>query len=135
MPLSWRCFLCGARSRRGERAGRRCMGIVLPLRNGDKLGQWLQQISDPASPNLRHYLTPAQFTEQFGPSEADYQAVIAFATAHGLKVSVRHPNRMLLDVSGAAADVEQALHVKLQVYEHPTEARTFYAPDSEPSLD
>jgi len=42
---------------------------------------------------------------------------------------------MLLDVSGAVADVEEAFHVKMQVYQHPTEARTFYAPDSQPSLD
>ena len=111
------------------------LAIGLPWRNGDRLGQLLRQISDPASPSFRHYLTPAQFTEQFGPTEADYQAVIAFAEAHGLKVGGTYPNRMLLDVSGAAADVEQALHVKMRVYQHPTEARTFYAPDSEPSLD
>ncbi len=111
------------------------LAIGLPLRNGDKLAQLLRQISDPVSPNFRHYLTPAQFTEQFGPTEEDYEAVAAFATAHGLKVSVRHPNRMLLDVNGAVADIERALYVKMQVYQHPTEARTFYAPDSEPSLD
>jgi subtilase family serine protease len=111
------------------------LAIGLPLRNGDRLGRLLQQIYDPASPNFRHYLTPAQFTEQFGPTEADYQSVAAFAKAHGLKVSGTHPNRLLLDVSGAVGDIERALHVKMQVYQHPTEARTFYAPDSEPSLD
>ncbi|MGD0814609.1 MAG: protease pro-enzyme activation domain-containing protein, partial [Verrucomicrobiota bacterium] len=109
--------------------------IGLPLRNGDKLGQLLKEITDPASPNFRHYLTPAQFAEQFGPSEVDYQAVIAFATAHGLEVSGTHPNRMLLDVRGNVAEVEQALHVKMQIYQHPTEARTFYAPDRDPSLE
>ena len=111
------------------------LAIGLPLRNTGQLSVLLQQISDPASPNFRHYLTPAQFTEKFGPSEADYEAVAAFATAHGLKVSARHSNRLLLDVSGAVADIEQTLHIKMQVYQHPTEARTFYAPDSEPSLD
>ncbi len=111
------------------------LAVSLPLRNGDKLSQLLKEITDPASPNFRHYLTPAQFAEQFGPCEADYQAVIAFARAHGLAVTSTHPNRMLLDVSGKVADVEQALHVKMQVYRHPTEARTFYAPDTNPSLE
>ncbi len=121
----------------GRLAGTNRLDLVfgLPLRNSDKLGQLLRQISDPASPNFRHYLTPAQFTEQFGPTEEDYEAVASFAAAHGLKVSGRHPNRMLLDVNGAVADIERALHVKMQVYQHPTEARTFYAPDSEPSID
>ncbi len=111
------------------------LAFGLPLRNGDKLAQLLQQIYDPASPNFRHYLTPAQFTEQFGPTEEDYEAVAAYAAAHGLKVSGRHPNRILLDVNGTVADIERALHVKMQVYQHPTEHRMFFAPDVEPSLD
>ncbi|MGA2177811.1 MAG: immunoglobulin domain-containing protein, partial [Verrucomicrobiota bacterium] len=111
------------------------LAISLPLRDADGLGQLLKQIYDPASANFRHYLTPAQFTDQFGPTVADYEAVKAFAKTNGLTVSGEHPNRMLLDVSGAVADVERAFHVKMQVYQHPTEARTFYAPDSEPSLD
>ena len=111
------------------------LAIGLPLRNQAALSNLLLQIYDPRSTNYHHYLTPEQFTEKFGPTEADYQAVIAFARAKGLKVETTHPNRILLDVSGSAAAVEQALHVTLRTYQHPTEKRTFYAPDSEPSLD
>src|SRR5262249_18872573 len=46
-----------------------------------------------------------------------------------------YPNRTLLDVSAPVADIEKALHINLRVYQHPTEPRTFYAPDIEPSLD
>ena len=109
--------------------------LGLPLRNADALGRLLKEISDPASPNFRHYLPPSQFAEQFGPADADYQAVIEFAKRHGLTVGGTHPNRMLLDVSGAVQDIEQAFHVKMQVYQHPTEARTFFAPDTGPTLD
>ena len=95
----------------------------------------LKQISDPTSLNFRHYLTPEQFAEMFGPTEKDYEALVAFATSQGFVVTGRHPNRMLLSVSASAADIEKALHVTMRVYQHPTEARTFYAPDVEPSLD
>src|SRR6266566_3036034 len=54
------------------------LAIGLPLRNRSALTNLLQQIYDPASPSFHHYLTPEQFTEQFGPTEQDYQAVIAF---------------------------------------------------------
>ena len=111
------------------------LAIGLPLRNREGLTNLLQQIYDPASPNYHHYLTPQQFTEQFGPTEQDYQAVIAFAKANGLAVTATHPNRVLLDVNGSVADIEKALHVTMRVYQHPTEKRTFYAPDVEPSLD
>jgi hypothetical protein len=111
------------------------LAIGLPLSNPEALGQFLHQLYDPASPNYRRYLTPEQFTERFGPTERDYQAVNAFAASNGLRVTTRHANRLLLDVSGSVANVERAFHLKMFVYQHPTEARTFYAPDTEPALD
>jgi len=111
------------------------LAICLPLRNQGVLSNLLQQLYDPASPSYRHYLNPDQFTEQFGPTEADYQAVIAFATEKGLKVTDTYPNRTIVDVSGKVADIEKAFHTTLRIYPHPQEARKFYAPDVEPLLD
>ena len=111
------------------------LAIGLPLRNPAALSNLLHQIYDPASPKFHHYLTPVEFTGNFGPTVQEYQAVVAFAKAHHLQVTTTHPNRLLLDVSGTATELEQALHVQLHTYQHPTEQRTFYAPDQEPSLD
>jgi subtilase family serine protease len=110
------------------------LAIGLPLRNQDGLDLLLQQLSDPASPNYHQYLTPEQFTEQFGPTEEDYKALIDFAESNGLVVTATHPNRTILDVSGAAADIENAFHVNMLSYWHPVRG-AFYAPDREPSLD
>ncbi len=109
--------------------------LVLPLRNQAALAKLLDQLYDPISLEYHRFLKPAQFAEQFGPTVQDYQAVIAFAKANGLKVTRTHPNRTLVDVSAVAADIEKTFRVKLQVYQHPTEERTFYAPDVEPSLE
>ncbi len=108
--------------------------IGLPLRNQQGLTTLLQQMYDSASPNFRQYLTTEQFTEQFGPSQQDYQAVIDFVNANGLTVTGTHVNRVLVDVSGAVSDIEKAFHVKMNVYQHPTESRTFFAPDAEPTV-
>ena len=116
--------------------GRRLnLAIGLPLRNQAGLTTLLQQLTDPASPKYRQWLTPQHFTESFGPTEADYLAVADWAQANGLTVTTRYPNRLVLDVAGAVADIENALHVQLQVYQHPSEARKFFAPNSAPSLD
>ncbi len=111
------------------------LAVGLPLRNTEELTTLLQQIYDPSSPQYRHYLTPEQFTEMFGPTEEDYQDLIAFVKANGLTVSGTHPNRVVLDVKGAVTDIEKAFHVTMRVYQHPTESRTFYGPDVEPSLN
>ena len=111
------------------------LAIGLPLRNKEALTNLLHDLYEPTSPIFRHYLTPQQFAEQFGPSEADYEAVVAFAKSNGLTVNAKHPNRVLLDVSGSVADIQKVLHLTMRVYQHPKEARTFYACDVEPSLD
>jgi len=110
------------------------LAIGLPLRNREVLTNLLQQIYDPSSTNYHRYLTPARFTEQFGPTEQDYQAVIAFAKGHGLTVTATHPNRLVLDVNGAVTDVEKAFQLALRLYRHPTENRNFFAPDVDPSV-
>jgi uncharacterized repeat protein (TIGR01451 family) len=110
------------------------LAIGLPVPNPAALDAFLQQLYDPASPNYHKYLTPEQFTQRFGPTEKDYQAVVDFAQASGMQVEHKHPNRMLLDVTGAAGDIEKAFQVILRVYQHPTENRTFFAPDVEPSV-
>jgi len=110
------------------------LAIGLPLRNTNELDELLRQIYNPASPNFRKYLTPEEFTAQFGPTESDYAAVRNFAQTNGFAVTATHGNRLLLDVTGSEAAVEKAFQVRLRVYRHPKEARDFFAPDSEPSV-
>ena len=111
------------------------LAIGLPLRDPAGLSSFLQQLHDPTSPQYQQYLTPEQFTALFGPTAADYQAVVQFAEINGLRVIRTHPNRLVLDVQGAVADIERSFHVTLRRFQHPRENRAFYAPDAEPSLD
>jgi len=109
--------------------------IGLPLRNQADLGELLHQLYEPGSPEYHHYLTPDEFIDRFGPSESDYQAVAAFAKTNGLTITGAHRARTLIDVSGTASQIENAFHVHLQTYRHPTESRLFYAPDTEPTIN
>jgi subtilase family serine protease len=111
------------------------LAIGLPVRDEADLDAFIEQVSNPASPSYRHYLTPGEFTERFGPTVEDYQRVIDFAESHGLTVTATHPNRLIVDVNASVAAVEKALHVTMRSYQHPVEAREFYAPDTEPFLD
>ena len=111
------------------------LAIGLPLRNTAVLTNLLDDLYNPTSPNYRHFLSVEQFTEQFGPTAADYQAVMAYAQAQGFKIVGTHRNRMVLDVSATTAEIERALHIHLHVYAHPKEKREFFAPDAEPQLD
>src|SRR5262249_25308365 len=53
----------------------------------------------------------------------------------GFQVTQTSRNRLILQIRGTASQVESAFHVNLNVYQHPTEARTFFSPDREPTTD
>lgn len=109
--------------------------LVLPLRNQAILDQFLKDLYDPASPSYRKYLTVEEFTARFGPNQQDYDAARRWAETNGFTIAGTSRNRMNLDVIGPVATVENALHVNMGVYQHPTENRTYYAPDREPTVD
>jgi subtilase family serine protease len=111
------------------------LNLALPLRNEAELDELLQRLADPKSPSFHQFLSVEQFTERFGPTQEDYDAVIHFAQANGLRVTGTAANRMIVDVTGSVANIERAFHVTMGEYQHPTEARTFYAPDREPTAD
>src|SRR5579885_520857 len=69
------------------------LALGLPLRNRETLTNLLEQLYDSSSPRYRQFLTSGQFTEQFGPTEADYQKAIDFARANGLVITRTHANR------------------------------------------
>ncbi len=109
--------------------------VALPLRDQAGLDAFLRDVYDPNSPSFRHFLTVEEFTSRFGPTQADYDTLIEFAEANGFKVEETSRNRVNLDVTGTVDSIEKAFHVSMGLYQHPTEARTFFAPDREPTAD
>ena len=111
------------------------LNIVLPLRDQAGLDSFLQELYDPSSASYRHFLTVQEFTARFGPTQADYDAVVRYAKANGLSVVGGSRDGMDVQVVGSVSNIESAFHVSMGVYQHPTENRTFYAPDREPMVD
>ena len=111
------------------------LNLVLALRDPDGLKAFLADIQNPGSSNYRHFLTPTEFTAKFGPTQSDYDAVIAFAKKSGLEVTGGSRDGMEVLVKGSVSAIEAAMHITMHTYQHPTEGRTFYAPDREPTID
>jgi hypothetical protein len=111
------------------------LAIGLPLHNSQLLTNLISDIYDPASPQFRHFLTPQQFAQLFAPTQKDYDDVAKFAQTNGFTLTQTHGNRVVLDVTASVAQIEKAFHIRLQQYPYPNEPRTFYAPDTDPSVD
>ena len=107
--------------------------IALPARDPESRAALLRDIYDPASPRFRRFLSPAEYTDKFDPTETSYQSLLDFAKANGLSVASAAPPKFI-HVKSVAATVNKVFGVTLQHYAHPTEDRHFYAPDGDPKL-
>ena len=111
------------------------LAIHLPLRNQAELTQLLHDLYDPKSPNFHKYLSVSEFTERFARDGGGTTTRwLPGRRANGLTVTAKTPNRRLVAVEGSVATVNRAFHVKVNNYRHPTDARTFYSPDREPTV-
>jgi len=108
--------------------------LVLPLRNQAGLDRLIEQLQDPESPDYHQYLTPEQFTEKFGASDGDVWLVQNFATHNGMEVIGVAPNHAWVEVRASVAVIEKVFQVEMGTWNHPTEARTFYAPDRDVTI-
>ena len=118
----------------GRLPGEATLGLTmtLPVRDTAALGRSVRDLSNPRSPSYRHFLTPAQFANRFGASEAEYGAVASWARAQGLRVTT-HTNRLVLEVEGSVASLEAALDVRFHAATRP-DGTAFHTPDRAPSL-
>lgn len=111
------------------------LAIMLPLRNRVELDELIRELYDPQSPFYGRYLTVDNFTQRFGPTQEDHDAVMSFAASNGMTVTTTYPNRLVVEINATVTDIEKVFHLTMGLYQHPTENRTFYAPDREPSVD
>ena len=117
------------------------LSIRLPIRTPapsegyPDLPTFVKQVSDPNSPTYRRYLSPTDFAQHYGPLVDDYKNKLSsWALSENLTVDMTWPNRLLLNVSGTAAAVEQAFYVNLNYRLRP-DGTQFYALDRDPSLN
>jgi kumamolisin len=94
--------------------------------------QFLREIQTKHSPLFHHYLTPAQWTAEFGPSAAAQRAVVSWAGSAGLAVTHLYPDRLVVDLAGHVGAIEKALGVQISNYRLGT--KTFFANNRNPVL-
>ena len=109
--------------------------IVLAMRHRAALEKFLHEVYDPAKPTYRHFVTPKEFSARFGPSQNDYDSLIAFAKANGFTVIGGSRDSMDVQFTAPVASIEQAFHVSIGLYQDPTANRTFFSLDREPTVD
>ncbi len=77
------------------------------------LEKFISDLHDQSSPTYHRWLTAKQFGERFGVSKQDRDTIKNWLQSHGLKVNVDYPNGLLIDFSGTAGQLREALHTEI----------------------
>jgi subtilase family serine protease len=79
------------------------------------LRKLLDDQQDKNSPNYHKWMTPQQYGAQFGPTDADMQAITSWLQSHGFQVGASK-GRSVLEFSGSASQVQEAFHTAIHKY-------------------
>src|SRR5579862_7027167 len=86
--------------------------VYLPLTHTAALEELLSQQVDSSSPNYRHWLTPAEFKQNFGPSPAAFAS--ARAALEGAGFTILTEQTQSLTAQGPVSAVEKLFATQLQ---------------------
>jgi hypothetical protein len=98
--------------------------VVVALKSKDQQGlnSRARAVMDPQSRHYQRYLTPSQFGRAFGATAQAVSSVRGYFASQGLAVQLE-PNRLILEVSGTAAQISKAFNTQLvQMQAHPLQA-------------
>jgi Pro-kumamolisin, activation domain/Bacterial Ig-like domain (group 3) len=94
--------------------------LLLLKRSGEQeaaLQTYLEQQQDKSSPNYHAWLTPQQFGAQYGPADADIQAVTQWLSSQGFSIGKVYSGKSIIEFSGTAAQVQSVLGAPIHNYE------------------
>jgi hypothetical protein len=80
------------------------------------LRQLMEEQQSKNSPNYHAWLTPEQFGKQFGPADADVQAVTDWLTSHGFQNIKVTKGKTVVEFSGNAGQVRNAFGTEIHKF-------------------
>jgi xanthomonalisin len=102
--------------------------VAMKLRNPDQLQTFLHNVTTPGSAGYGKFLTPDQFKAQYGPTQAQVQAVVAHLKQAGFTNIEVAPNNLLISADGNANAATTGFHTSIKRFE--SGGREFFANDT-----
>lgn len=104
----------------------------LRLRNVPELKQFLRNVQNPQSAVYHQFLTPAEFTAEYGPTQAQVNAVEQYLHQAGIGVTSVSRNRLLVRTSATTAAYDSALGIRINDYQ--LNGRSFFSTTDSPEV-
>jgi hypothetical protein len=96
------------------------------------LQQLIAEMHTPGTASYHKWLTPDQFGQQFGPSDADVATIESWLQSHGFGSVKLDPGRQTLEFSGSVAQFRTTFHAEVHKYQ--VNGEVHYANATDPQI-
>jgi subtilase family serine protease len=103
------------------------VSIVLKVKNPGLLDDYIDASVDPQSPLYHRFLSVAQFSRLFAPSDADIRQVTDYLKYLGIVINEVYDNNLIIKATGTAAQFNQAFATTLHDFVD-AKGRRFHKP-------
>ncbi len=90
--------------------------VSLPYAHPAEMQAFVDSVSDPKSPNYRHFLSPEEIGEQFGAPRANVDAVANWLVENGMQVTLVSKSNLAVCATTTVAQAENAFHTTIRAY-------------------
>ncbi len=91
--------------------------VSLPYADPVGMAAFVDSVSDPASPNYQHFLTPEQVGARFGVSDKQVQSVVDYLKSEGFNIILVGKNRLSILADGTVAQAEKAFNTSIHEFQ------------------
>ena len=118
----------------GHHNPRAKLNISMALAYNDSAGldSFLHSLTDRSSPNYHKFMSEAQFTAAYAPTQDQVNAVTTFLTSHGISVTSVSKGRTRIHGTATTATLESVFGVAINDYT--LNGTAFYAASTDPSI-
>jgi len=92
------------------------LAISMPFADANGMERFVNDVSNPKSPNYRHFITPSQVGQQFGLPQSQVQKVVNFLKAQGMKITLVGQNRLSILADATVGQAQSAFGVQIDEY-------------------
>ncbi len=93
------------------------LAVSLPYAKPDDMAAFVDNVSNPASPNYMKFVTPEDVGAKFGLPDSDVQRVATYLSGSGLTIDLIGKNHLTILAEGTVAQAEQAFGVSIHDFQ------------------
>ena len=95
------------------------LSLAIVPRDEKAMERFANDVSNPKSPNYRHFLSPEEVGARFGAPLSALKATTDYLAANGMNVKLVAKNRLSILAEGTVAQAEAAFHTRIQDFADP----------------